>query len=811
MRKSLDTLVWALALLTASCSKMEEPVWENGTVNPQNGTPAVAEARVFYGATPSYGKETKTALDADTKMYWQSGDLISVFQSATNEQYRFNGEDGDCLSAFVKNDESVPGAAFSTNYALYPWAAGVASATEGTLTFTLPDTQPYAVKSFAQNANPMVSVTANSASNEFIFQNLCAFLQLRIYGDATVRRIRFRGNNNEVLCGDATVTVAYGSEPSLALSGEGGKVLTLDCGEGGITLGATAGDYTPVWLVVPPIAFTKGFTFEIERVSGEVSTKSTAKSVSLTRGHAQPMAAFRVDAAPKALTGFSLSDGVHSYNAFEITDDVISVQVPNQADMSSMVASFTFEGAGVSVGGVPQESGVDSQDFSDFNTPVEYVVTATDASTRTYSVRMFNLPVVTIDTPGKRAIVDKVNWIEGTKITIRETASDGNSTLTEYGASVKGRGNATWNFEKKPYAIKLDKKAEVLGMAKHKRWVLMTHVRGFYFSNPIGFELSRRSESMEWAPSGRYVDLILNGDHRGCYYLAEQIKIDPTRVNITEMKSTDIAGEALTGGYLLTYDITYDERYKFRSAYYNMPVMFKDPDPDPDQGEGTLPDEQFNYLQDYINTLEASLKDAGRLAAKEYLEYIDVDTYIDQYFVWELAGRYGWKYTPSHNAEFTLPRSVWFHKDRGGKLKAGPVWDFDVYFMYYEAQAFCNEAQYYKELFSEPSFVARVKEKWPRFKARLEADGGMEAYLDSLYNTAVASARRDRQMWAHIWRVNDPTPDEAYPIQRSYLTNKIAWMDSYISSLVVNYDNKGTGTEDYGGQGDKTGDFGFGF
>lgn len=563
--------------------------------------------------------------------------------------------------------------------------------------------------------------------------------------------------------------------------------------------------------MIPPTEFTKGFTFEIERNTGVVSTKSTTKSVSITRNHALPISANEVEQAPKELLSFALSDGVHSYSAFEIKDDIISVQVPNGIDMSSLVASFTYVGEEVSVGGIPQASGIDSHDFSDYLTPVEYVVTATDASTRTYTVRMFNLPVVTIDTPNKRPIVDKVNWIEGTNITIRETALDGTVTLTEYvEAQVRGRGNATWGFEKKPYAIKLNKKAEVLGMPKHKRWVLMTHIRGFYYSNPIGYEMSRRTESMEWAPSGRYVDLILNGTHKGCYFLAEQIKIDKNRVNITEMGMGDISGEALTGGYLLTYDVTYDERYKFKSMYYDMPVMFKDPDPDPDDPEeGPLPDEQFNYLQDYINNLEASLKDPARLAAHEYAEYIDVDTYIDQYLVWELAGRWGWKYTPSHTSEFTLPRSVWFHKDRRGKLKAGPVWDFDVYFMYYEEKFFCNKAQYYQELLSDPAFVARLKEKWPRFKARLDADGGMTAYLDSLYATARASALRDREMWAAIWRPTDPTPDEGYSEMRSYLENKIAWMDSAISALVVNYDNKGAGTEDFGNQ--QNPDFGFEF
>lgn len=801
--------VLALFLLSTglfSCSRLEET---DNTTLPEILAVFQSDAKVFIGYTPSEKDATKTGLDAQSKMFWQTGDRIALFQSSTNEKYLFNGENGDFFSEFVKDDTSVPGAAFSTNYALYPWADGVASASEGTITFTLPATQPYAVKSFAQNANPMVAITSNSASNELKFQNLCGFLQLRLYGDAIVHRIRFYGNNNEVLCGDATVTAAYASEPTLVMSGDG-KIITLDCGEDGITLGATAGDYTPVWLVVPPTTFTKGFTFEIERNNSVITTKSTDKSVTIARNHVLPISAIEVEDAPKVMTAFSLSDGVHSYEAFEIANDIISVQVPTGTDMTDMVATFTYEGAEVSVGGVPQTSGVDSQDFSDFTVPVEYVVAASDASTRTYTVRMFNLPVVTVETPNRQAIVDKENWIAGTAIIIRETSLEGIPMLANYSASVKGRGNSSWAQEKKPYAVKLDKKAEVMGMASHKRWCLLANTYGYFFGHMLGYELSRRTESMEWAPHGRYVELILNGEYRGTYLLTEQIKIDKNRVNITEIGMSDIDGDAVTGGYLLTYDTTFDERYKFKSAYYNMPVMFKEPDPDPDDPkEGPLPDEQFNYVQNYINTLEESIKDSDRLAAREYEDYIDVDTFIDHYFVREIAGNA--EANGGISTDFTAPRSVWFYKDRNGKMKSGPVWDFDTY-LFRTKQLMCiKKCQYYEELFSEPRFLSRVKEKYSRYQSRLEVRGGMVSYLDSLYNTVHLSALRDRQIWPWPAVIGTMPIDEQYEIIRTGLPDKLDWLGEQIAAMKVTYDNKTGGNEDFEGQQDKDGEVNFGF
>lgn len=820
MHKRISYLaVLCLPLLLAaafSCSRLEEPAQQDVPESPETEVSRKTDTKVFYGLTPS-SDATKTALDKQANMFWQTGDRIALFQSSTNEKYVFNGEDGSTWSEFVKDDSSVPGEAFSKNYALYPWAEEVASDTEGTITFSLPSTQPYAVKSFAQNANPMVAVTSSSASNELKFQNLCGFVQLRLYGDATVRRIRFYGNNNEVLCGDATVTATYGSEPALALSGDG-KIITLDCGEGGITLGATAGTYTPVWLVIPPTTFTKGFTLEFERNNSVITTKSTDKSVSISRNHALPISAIKVEQAPKEITTFSLSDGVNSYEAFEIKDDIISVQVPNGIDMSSLVASFTFAGADVSVGGVPQTSGVDNQDFSNFLTPVEYVVTATDASARTYTVRMFNLPIVSVETPNHQPIVDKENWIGGTVITIREISKDGKLTITEYqSAQIKGRGNTTWVQEKKPYAIKLNKKAEVLGMPSHKRWILIANSYGFYFGNIFGYEMGRRTESLGWSSHAKYVELILNGEFKGCYMVVEQIKIDPNRLNIVEMSSSDIAGDAVTGGYLLEYDNSFDEYNRFWSESYHLPVMFKEPDEDPVNPDDpdikdktkeyhTLPDEQYNYVRDYINNFEASLQDKDRLAAREYQDYIDVDSFIDQYFVWEMAG-----HIENNNwSDFTRPRSVFFHKNRLGKLKAGPVWDFDSYF-FYDKKLYHKDALYYGALFTEPSFVARVKEKWPRYYERIMVDrGGMIGYLDSLYTVVRPSALRDRNMWPwDLSRVGDV--DAQYNLIHSNFESKADWLGAQIAAMKVNCDNKTGGNEDFDDQKDKGDDFNFGF
>lgn len=588
------------------------------------------------------------------------------------------------------------------------------------------------------------------------------------------------------------------------------------------------GETHVVYAIVNPVTFKAGELILVVETSNHTFTLPTTNDKAITLSREEVTVFPTVDINSKdirthELLSFGLTDGANVYNHYKINDNVVSVQVPVGCDISNLRAIFTHNGKSIKVNGVEQTSGGEGPDFSDFTNPVEYVVYDVDGDSSTYTIMLFNLPIVIVDTPGSQPITSKETWIKKTYIAIREMGIDGTPKVTEYtNSQVKGRGNSSWNYDKKPYAVKLSQEAKVLDMPKHKRWCLLANTRGYFFGNLFGYELANRTASLAWNPHGKYVELILNGEYRGCYLLTEQIKIGENRVNITSMSSSDVSEEAVTGGYLLTYDNTFDEYNRFWSAEYRMPVMFKDPDEDPANPSDpkikdriseyqTLPDAQYNYVRDYINRLEASLVDKDRLDRHEYLEYIDVDTYIDQYFVWELAGTL--ENNEWYGSDFAQPRSVYFHKDRGGKLKAGPVWDFDTY-LFHEQKFRCKDSQYYGTLFKDFAFKSRVKEKWPDFRSRIEGDGqkkSMLQYLDSLYSVVSQAARRDRVMWPYTEYVATKPAQEQYEIIKNGFIGKLNWLEAQIDTMKVTYDNRGTSTENYGGQGDKTGDFGFGF
>ena len=377
------------------------------------------------------------------------------------------------------------------------------------------------------------------------------------------------------------------------------------------------------------------------------------------------------------------------------------------------------------------------------------------------------LPVVYIDTPQAQPITSKEEWMEG--VNIRIFKADGLLDL-EGTTQMKGRGNSTWTqFPKKPYALKLDKKAEVLGMPKHKRWCLLANwMDRTLIRNAVAFEIARQTD-LAWTPSGFFVELVLNGQHIGNYYLCEQVKVDPNRVNITELKST-----SLEGGYLMEVDAWFDEAFRFRSPLYDVPWQFKDPD--------EVTQEQYDYMYAYIEEFEKSLKDQDRFAAHEYTNYIDSDSWADWWLVNELA----------QNGDVNQPKSIYISKDVGGKLVAGPVWDFDwgtfipvEFNPNLDAYNYsCRGPKFYLNRIcrEDAQFRAVAKTHWMRYREKLRTV--IPAYIDQLAATLAESDKINIGMWPISRTTNQDVTlsyaDAVARLKRAYL-EKFEWMDETIT------------------------------
>ena len=314
--------------------------------------------------------------------------------------------------------------------------------------------------------------------------------------------------------------------------------------------------------------------------------------------------------------------------------------------------------------------------------------------------QLTNLPTVVIHTLDDIEPYDKEHEITCLVTIISE---NGTSVLTDT-ATIRERGNASRTFPKKPYRIKFANKHKVLGSkANAKKWTLINNYGDkTLMRNQLAFELSRRF-GMPYTPFCAYVDVILNGDYKGCYQLCDQIEVRKNRVEIEEMTPADISGEALTGGYLIEADAYADqepEQGMFWSDY-GTGVTIKSPD------EDEITPEQKEYIRAHYSKME-----------KNWRTYLDLNTFLRHFLVGEMSGNtdtYWSMYLYKHRANDTL--------------YVGPVWDFDL--------AFENDDRTYP-ISNKTDYIYRTC-------------GSTTGYLKTLVDNIVVKDAAGKQQLASIW------------------------------------------------------------
>ena len=339
------------------------------------------------------------------------------------------------------------------------------------------------------------------------------------------------------------------------------------------------------------------------------------------------------------------------------------------------------------------------------------------------------LPVVFVDTQNGQGVYSKTEYVTAT------LSIAGNATypgLQDVPCSIRGRGNTTWTWPKKPYLLKLDEKEHVLGMHKHKRWVLLANFMDrTLMRNLVSMHVASLT-SLAWTPGCVPVELVLNGKHLGSYLLIEQVRVDNHRVAITEMTDQDNSGEAVTGGYLLELDFHYDNEFQWKD--HNIPFAVKYPDPE------DLTSAQKTYIKNYIAQVSNAIYGADFAdPQKGYAQFLDVDSFVDEWIVYEVMC----------NHELGNPGSVYLHKDRSGKLVAGPVWDFDWGVLSFYTSNGANDlvngrAIWYERLFQDPAFKAKVKARFQELLPQLET---IPDYMDACEGLLEKSAQLNFAMW----------------------------------------------------------------
>lgn len=294
-----------------------------------------------------------------------------------------------------------------------------------------------------------------------------------------------------------------------------------------------------------------------------------------------------------------------------------------------------------------------------------------------------NLPLVIIDTHGQEIPDDpKITADMG----IIDNGPGQRNAITDSFNVYSGpigieiRGSSSQEFPKKQYGIETrdtlgtDVPVSLLGLPPDADWVLSAgYDDKSLMRNALAYYLAARMG--RYASRSRFCELVLNGEYMGVYVLFERVKRDKNRVNITKLRSTDISGDALTGGYIIKIDWAnnpgdeyWDSPYlPYPESRQMIKYLYDSPKP------ADLLPVQKDYIREYVTAFEKAVIDSGFVdAGYVYSKYLDRGSAVDYFLVNELA-----RNVDAYRASFFLSKD---RDSKGGKLMAGPIWDFNAGF-----------------------------------------------------------------------------------------------------------------------------------
>lgn len=380
-----------------------------------------------------------------------------------------------------------------------------------------------------------------------------------------------------------------------------------------------------------------------------------------------------------------------------------------------------------------------------------------------------NLPIVIITTDGGAEIVDDPKVKATMKIIDRGpgqrnyVADQSNPLYLNYNGriGIELRGSSSQESPKKNYGLTTrmaddvtNNNVSLLGMPEENDWILggMVFDTSFvrdYFSQ----SLSRKMGN--YASRATYCEVIINNDYKGLYMLQEKLKADDNRIDVLKIGKNDNTLPALSGGYISKADKpTGGDPIAWRMySFQNSPVDYIHELPKPEDATTA----QTAYISNEFFKLESAARNNDISVVNGYPSLIDIPSFIDYMIVNEFAS----------NPD-AYQYSTFFHKDRNGKLRAGPVWDLDLSFgndlfqwyldrsktnlWYFEDYYYNNGSRFWRDLFYNNTFKCYLSRRWHGL-----TEPGMplnrvvrEAFIDETVALISEAVVRDCQRWGKV-------------------------------------------------------------
>ena len=411
--------------------------------------------------------------------------------------------------------------------------------------------------------------------------------------------------------------------------------------------------------------------------------------------------------------------------------------------------------------------------------------------TRDYAINMKGLSTlkevtkIYINTIDQQAVESKEEYIRGTfNMVVYDSNNQPLNLLNNLPLQIRSRGNSTFYMPKLSYKMKFDNKTSLVFNHQEYDWVLLANFADQTFIRNYLANSFSESLNMEFSPCSEFVDLYLNGEFLGNYMLTDQVEVTNDRVNIEE-HSYD-----LDTGYLIEMDKRQLED-NLRDGIegidyfilYGYPYMIKSPQTD----SIYYSKQQYYYIEDYLNTVHLTLMNQN-----DYSGLIVESTFIDWFIVQEVFQNVDSGYS-----------SVYMYKDKGGLLKMGPIWDFDLSLGnpghlgadlrqpegWYTPLWFKNIWYFY--LMRYPDFKENLKTRWNEIY-----DYQIKDLIDSVYPSANAISKsryENFQRWDIIgtWQDWYTAPEileaDTYQKQLEFLYNyleiRVEWLNEEINKF----------------------------
>jgi spore coat protein CotH len=441
-------------------------------------------------------------------------------------------------------------------------------------------------------------------------------------------------------------------------------------------------------------------------------------------------------------------------------------RVPFNTSLDGLAATYEFIGSSIQIDDVEQENGITRNNFTDI---VNVKVINKDGDSETYQInitKFTGLPIVYIQTDGSVQIDSKDDYVLG------DTNIDGGRDYENFPSApmkIRGRGNSTWQFPKKPFQMKLDDKAEFLGMPNDKKWLFLAeYADKTMLRNKIAFEMGYIS-NLDWTPEAKFAEVYINGDYNGTYNITQKVEESDNRVAIGDT------------GYLLELDQL--ERLDSDDVYFQSAVterfIINIKEPNLDAGS-----DEFTYIENFITNFENNLFSQNFAdEATGYRQYIDMDSFIDWFLISEIT----------KNVDSMFFSSIFLNVMPGEKIKMGPLWDFDLSFgnvdyadSRYPEGWWVKYNPWYERLFEDPAFVEEVRNRFEYFNNNRDYIlNKIDTYAEKLKWAQKENDDKWQTIGVYVWPnpVIFDTYQEEVDHMKAWYETRMDWLESALDDL----------------------------